>query len=408
MKGLKRKLPVGVLIAAGIGFLLWKVFAPSSPSQALSYKYEVIRRGDLTVKVSTVGNIALSKKEILSFGTSGYVKEIKVEVGDRVKKGDILASLYTGDIERSLLQAERELRLAEIKLEKLLEGASEGEIAMARARVNYLEAKAKNLEEEVSELEARSLVDPLLLDMKRAELEMARAELLQAKEELEELLEGADPKDIEMRRIEVEMAKARVEEYREKLEGCFIKAPFDGLISEIAIEEGVGVKERTKAMVIADPTKVEAHATVDEIDVVKLKVGQRARITFDMMPDLKLTGYIKRISPKAKIQAGVVSFEVVFGIDGWDERLREGLSCVIDVLVEERKGVILVPNTALRTKGGKTYVIVLDGETPRPKPVKIGLRGEKYSEVIWGLEEGERVITGIKEEKKPKIRMRLR
>ena len=92
-----------------------------------------------------------------------------------------------------------------------------------------------------------------------------------------------------MKRIEVELASSDVEEIEEELEGSVIRAPFDGVISEIYIEEGTWVKEGMKAIVIADPESFEVEVMADEIDAVNLKEGQEAKITFDTIEAVSYT-----------------------------------------------------------------------------------------------------------------------
>ncbi len=400
------KFAIIFLILAGVGFtLFW--FLGRSSEKPLPYKYEVVRRGDVVLKVSMSGNLVFSEKEVLYFRASGYVDEVLVEVGDRVKKGNVLAKLYTGDLERMLADAKRRLRISEIGLEKLLEEPDEGEVEVLRAKIKYLEAEIKKLKDEIGELEREPFADPVVLELKEAELYMKEAELLRTKEELSELLRGADPKDIEMKRIEVELASSDVEEIEEELEGSVIRAPFDGVISEIYIEEGTWVKEGMKAIVIADPESFEVEVMADEIDAVNLKEGQEAKITFDTIEGLELSGYVERIYPKAEIRGGVVGFKVIFKISGSDPRLKEGLSCLVDVVIDERRGVLVIPNHAVRVKGGKKFVFVLkDGEI-KTRFVKIGLRGEACSEVLKGLEEGEKVVVGLLE-RRPRIGVTVR
>jgi multidrug efflux pump subunit AcrA (membrane-fusion protein) len=134
---------------------------------------------------------------------------------------------------------------------------------------------------------------------------------------------------------------------------------------------------------------------VDEIDIFKVKVGQEASITIDALPDQKLKGKVIFISPFGNEKTGVVNYKVTIKLDPTDIELKGGLTATADIIVNSKKGIILIPNGAVKGTGGNYWTQVVKegtkGETEK-RPIVLGIQDKRYSEVVSGLEEGEKVI----------------
>jgi hypothetical protein len=164
------------------------------------------------------------------------------------------------------------------------------------------------------------------------------------------------------------------------------------------------------AVRLVDPTKFEAEVMANEMDIFQLKLGGEATVQIDAMPTLTLPAKVTFISPTATITSGVVNYKVKVEVQPLkagtqeqqgqtstmppeDLQLREGLSVTVSIIVVQRTGVLLVPNTAITTQRGQAYVQVL---TPsgaiEERAIKTGISNWQYTEVTEGLSEGEKVV----------------
>jgi multidrug efflux pump subunit AcrA (membrane-fusion protein) len=171
-----------------------------------------------------------------------------------------------------------------------------------------------------------------------------------------------------------------------------IVAPFDGTIASVSVKRG-DTASGAVATIVSD--QKYAQATFNETDVVNIRVGQKATITFDALPDLTLTGKVSEVDPVGTVSQGVVSYNVQIALDDVSNtNAKPGMSDTVSIIVNTKQDVLLVPNSAVTTKQGVSYVNVLgtDG-TPTQQEVTIGLSNDSLTEIVSGLNEGDAVVT---------------
>jgi HlyD family secretion protein len=134
--------------------------------------------------------------------------------------------------------------------------------------------------------------------------------------------------------------------------------------------------------------------SVDELDIAKAKVGQRAQITLDAIPGKVYQGQVTKINPEGIFKNDIATFEVTVQVEQ-PEGLMAGMNASVNIVVEEKKNVLWVPAQAVRVQRGQAYVQILQGGQPVQKEVEIGLRTSQQVEVVRGLQEGEQVIVTI-------------
>jgi multidrug efflux pump subunit AcrA (membrane-fusion protein) len=253
------------------------------------------------------------------------------------------------------------------------------------------------------------------------------------------------------------VADAQEELDEAKATSPVIKAPFAGLITGVNVSVGDVVRKGAVAVILADPSKFGATFMVGEMDILQVKLGGEAWVQVDAMPGMSLPATVTHISPIATIQSGVVSYRVKVEIESLEAvqqerqeagreamqgitqgelperirqaieegritqeqveemmermqqgqggqqamptmplegfQLREGLTVTVSILVEERNDVLLVPNSAITSQGGQSYVHVVSPDgTTKERPVTTGLSDWQYTEVTSGLSEGEKII----------------
>jgi len=194
-------------------------------------------------------------------------------------------------------------------------------------------------------------------------------------------------------------------EAKEKLSDYSIKAPFDGIVASLNVKNGDSVSPQTTMATLITKEKI-AQITLNEIDAAKVKVGQKANITFDAIEGLNITGKVIEIDPVGQVSQGVVSFGVKIVLDTDDERIKPGMSVSATIITQVKPNVLLVPNSAIKREGEMTFVqLVVDKEALKKETlpesaiknqeVKVGLSNETMTEIVEGLKEGDLVISQI-------------
>lgn len=417
------------------------------PEPAVSENQVVaVQRGDLTIDITAAGNLALSHTEDLAFDLfyqEGTVEEVLVEEGDTVEEGQVLVKLDTEeweeqlsaledkvtDAERGLTANKRDLIQKEINLknaEAALEKAEDAwlDTVSAGRKVRRLEQRlewySENDPEEVEKIdEIEEDLARAWNDFFRVASDSADAREVAAKEMGVELaqaqLEGAQ---ISIDDAEQDLADAQEDLEEAKSKSPIITAPFAGFVTTVNVEGGDEVLKGTVAVTIADPNEFEADILISEMDIFQVKLGGEASVQVDAMPGLTLPAKVTHISPTANIQSGVVNYQVKVEIESLeaviqerqetrqeamqqailtiipeDFQLREGLTVTVSIIVEQKSDVLLVPNAAITTQRGQTYVqVVLPDGTIEGRPITTGISNWQYTEVIEGLSEGEQVI----------------
>ena len=344
------------------------------------------------------------------------------------------------------------IRVAQARIEEALEENQQGLIG---EQYSIAKVKAKLLEAQELITEATTKlawgfgggvqptnIDYWTLRAEQIQVEKAQIALDIAKDSLDKA------------KISLAIANENLEEAINELEKAVIIAPFDGFITTVNIEGGDEVLKGTIAVQLADPSKFEADILVSEMDILRIELGGDAWVQIDAMQGIGLPAQVTHISPTATIQSGVVNYEMKVEIQsletvmqerqqampdissgelpeqikqaleegritqeqaeemmkqrqqgqGGQQRqmpamlpeefqLREGLTVTVSIIVDEKTDVLLVPNSAITSQEGKTYVQVVspDGVTTE-RSITTGISNWQYTEVTDGLSEGERVV----------------
>jgi len=225
----------------------------------------------------------------------------------------------------------------------------------------------------------------------------AESKLAAAQETLAEVLAGADPLEVALRQTEVDAAQAALDDVLEQLEsakeGYPVVAPFEGVVASVNVSPGDEVNANTVALELIDSSAFEMSATVDEIDVAQLRLGQTATVSLDALENVELSGNVTSISAFAQSQSGVVSYPITISLvvpDGVN--LLEGMSATATIEIELASHALLVPSTAVTEMGDRSVVMVMVDEQPQPTMVTVGATDGTWTEVLTGLNEGDKVV----------------
>ena len=308
-----------LLLLAGAGYGGWRWYSQKDKQDAVEYKTTPVAAGDIVQAVTANGALTPVRNVEVGSQISGTLLDVKVDFNDKVKTGDILAQIDPATYERALVQSEAEL--------------ANSAAAAELTQLNFARAK---------ELFGGKLIS-------KSEFDEARANLSQAE-------------------ANVKMRQANVERAKVDLSRTTIYAPIDGMILTRKIEVGqtvaASLNSPTLFIIANDLAKMRIEAAVSEADVGNVTEGQTVNFTVDAFPARKFQGKVKQVRFAANTNQNVVSYTTIVEVDNSDLKLRPGMTANANIIIAEKKGVLRIPNAALRFRPPTGAVIV--GATNAP------------------------------------------
>ncbi len=228
-------------------------------------------------------------------------------------------------------------------------------------------------------------------------------------ESLAKLKSGADELDIQAQELNVAQRENALLDAREKLADYFVRAPFDGTIAKVNVKKSDSISAGTVAAVLITKQKL-AEISLNEVDVTKVKVGDKATLTFDAIEGLSIAGQVAEIDTVGTVTQGVVNYNLKIGFGTEDDRIKPGMSVSAAVIAAVRQNALTVPNSAVKIQGNAHYVETFSsvglgsGDTasaagitskvsPSRRTVEIGAANDSATEILSGLAEGDLVVT---------------
>ena len=245
---------------------------------------------------------------------------------------------------------------------------------------------------------ARTNINTALTNLTSAEEKLRSAEdaLVVAERELDLLRAGKTAEDIAAQEARVSQAEARVRSAEAEIEKTIIRAPITGIVTEENVDPGEAVTANVVMVRILSASGFKVESFIPEVDIAKVSAGDGATITLDAYgSDILFSARVGLIDPRETIIDGVATYKITFDFVQKDERIRAGMTANIDILTEEKKDVLAIPQRAVKAKNGGKYVDVLesDGKTVTAVQVEAGLKGSDGNiEIISGITEGQSVV----------------
>jgi macrolide-specific efflux system membrane fusion protein len=403
----KRKLFWGGLIAViitGGGAAIWYILKP--PSTAAGPPTALVTRRDLSATVTATGTIKAMVGAEVKVGSRipGRVEHLAVQVGDRVKAGQVIARLEQDDLRAAVTKARADLAGDEAKLATVRNGARPEEIRAAEAARRRAEADRilaqVNLKRYRQLYEEDGGVSLQQVDSAARDFDMAEAQLRVTDEQLRLVREKYTPEDLQYAEAQVAQARAALRIAEANLGYATITAPMSGVVASVTIQQGETVTSGSAApqaptfITLIDLNRLQVDAYVDETDIGKVQVGQPATFSVDAFPDKEFGGKVTAIYPKALIQQNVVTYDVVIAIDNREGLLRPDMTANTTITVAKREKVLTIPNQAVRREDGQRMALVQEADRFVRRAIKTGWKDKSYTEVLGGLKDGDRVVVG--------------
>jgi HlyD family secretion protein len=435
----KRPLPwlVGLLAAAimGVGGVGFFTIAARTPKIDLNKLTVPAQAEDITLRITASGSVVPIQSVNLSPKTSGRLRELYVEQGERVEQGQVVARMEDADVKARVAQAQANLNKAQASLAEGISGSRPEEIRSAQARLLQAQARLnqartgnpsevdqtraqvkaaqsrldlaklradryRNLADEgvisldrrdealTDERNARAALDEAQQRLKNVqsgtnpEIDQLEAAVAEAQAEVQRLQNGTRPEEIAQLKAAVEAAKAELQVAQVQLQDTAISAPFSGIVTQKYATQGAFVTPTTSASnttsatstsILAIAKGLELRAEVPEVDVGQIKPGQSVEIAADAFPDKVFKGRVRLVAPEAVIEQNVTSFQVRVSLLTGQEELRSGMNVDLTFLGQQVNNALVVPTVAIITnKDGEYGVRVPDADNqPKFQPVTI-------------------------------------
>jgi HlyD family secretion protein len=335
------------------------------------------------------------------------VGAVNVKVGERVKQDQVLASLEKTSLPQNVILAEADLVSAQKALDDLLK--SDTSRAQALIALKKAEDKYQTAYDYRQSLNGKvDLKDVIFVnvngqsvprvkyykgyadeEMKAAaddDLALKKAQLDDARRAYDRLKEGANSPDVIAARARVAAAQATLDMAR-------IAAPFSGVVTQAEPSAGDLVTAGVAAFRVDDLSRLLVDVQVSEVDINSVSIGQNATLTFDAVLGREYHAKVLEVSQAGVASQGVVSFTVTVELTDADEAVKPGMTAAVNVVVNEVKNVVVVPNRAVRLRDGDRTVYVLRDGKPVQVKITLGPSSDLKSVVIGGdLKEGDLVI----------------
>ncbi len=370
------------------------VAATRSSTKIDPSKLAKVERGDLAKNVVATGKIEPMTKVEVKSKASGIVQKLLVDYGEKVKKDQMLAELDKEEIlaqvnqqKASLQAAEAAARAADADLQRAKVDAEGPDLPMLKRAYERAQKMAKE-----------GVVSESALDDAQKNYELAvnkqhlgRANVITATSKLKQA------------EAEVAQAEALLAQKEKEYHNSTIVSPMDGVVLSRDVEVGSAVSSilvlgssATLVMTLGDIREVYVKGKVDESDIGKVYLGQAARIKVESYKDRTFSGKVTKISPMGVEKDNVTTFEVRVSIDNSKGELKSQMTANAEILLEEHKGVLMVPEGALiYDKDRKASVEVPDPNAKdghKKVDVTIGISNGSKTELLSGLQEGQQVI----------------
>ena len=378
-----------VVLVSALGIVAHGSGAKIDPSRLAK-----VTRGDIAKSVVATGKIQPITKVELKSKASGIVEKLYVDINQRVNKGQVLAQLDQQEILAQVAAQKAQLEAATANV-----GTYQADIAQDKVNAEapdlpmYKNTLDRNLQMEKEGVVSQQALDDANRNYLAAlnKRDTARATI------------AVDQAKLKQAEAQVAQSKASLDQLNEQLSYTTLVSPMDGVILSRDVELGDAVSSilvlgstATLVMTIGDTKQVYVQGKVDEADIANVYLGQPARIKVESFRDKVFNGKVTKIAPLGVEKDNVTTFEVRVSIDNSTGELKANMTANAEILVEEHKNTLFVPEQALTYDNQKNAFVNLPDPGKKDGvgsvPVKVGIANGSNTEILSGLKEGDTVV----------------
>jgi len=378
-----------VLLVAGLGLMHLVKGTTIDPN-----KLAKVTRADVARSVVATGKIQPITKVEVKSKASGIVEKLYEDINNKVHKGQQLAQLDQEEIQAQVSAQRAQLAAAEANVTTYEANIEQDKVNAAAPDLPMYKASL----ERNREMQKEGVVSRQALDDSNRDYLAALTRRDSSKAQI-----GVDTAKLKQARAQVQQAQASLKQLEEQLSYTTIVAPMDGVILSRDVEIGDAVSSilvlgstATLVMTEGDTTQVYVQGKVDEADIAHVYMGQPARIKVESFRDRIFNGKVTKIAPLGVEKDNVTTFEVRVSIDNPGGELKANMTANAEILLDEHKGVLTVPENAVIYDNQKNASVEIPDkkqkEGKRKVSVKVGLSNGSITEILSGLKEGDQVV----------------
>lgn len=398
------KVALSVIILFVLAFLAY-TYLPSSQSQSVAAPEKprasrpvpvhttAVQRGTIRHQTRATGDIlAAARIEVFS-KVEGRLQMLRVEQGDTVKAGQVMAQIDDTELRAQRERAAAELDALRAEWAQMQAGALPEEIAQAEDRVEQTRAELANAErllERTRAMAERGLQSTQDLESATLRVTQTRAAHGIADKRLRLLRAGARAEDRLALRARLRATQAALRLAQVELQNAVITAPITGIVSHRHVDPGAYITDRTAIVTLVDMSTVKIRVPISERDIGKIRSGLEVLIRVDAYPQELFAGKVQRISPT--IDPGSRSGEVEIVVANADYRLKPGMFAKVTLVLQQKQDILVIPRAALRMRAKGAAVFVVQDGKAHLRPVTLGLQNDTEVEILDTLEPGTEIV----------------
>jgi HlyD family secretion protein len=358
-----------VVLGAGI----WGYFYAQARGNAPRFRTGQIERGVLTAAISATGTLNAVTTVQVGSQVSGQIKELLVDFNSPVKKGQIIARIDPQIFEAQVSQVTAEVETARAAVLNQTANVEKARADVENARAALAQAKAQTAKADVAQADARrafdrsaelfrrDLVAQADRDTAQANYDSAVAQSDSARASEQALMAGIKSAEAQLRvqeaalqsaRAQVDQKRAALVQAQTNLNYTTIRAPVNGVVVSRAVDVGQTVAASLSAptlfTIAQDLTKMQVETSVDEADIGRVSLEDRATFTVDAFPGQMFNGVVTQIRKAPLVVQNVVTYTVVLAVANPGEKLMPGMTANVKLVYDQKPNVLKVPNAALR------------------------------------------------------------
>jgi HlyD family secretion protein len=347
-----------------------------------------VGRGNLVETVVASGHVETPFRVEIGSQVTGTVDDVLVQEGSRVRKGQPLISLQARELKAAVVQAQGAVAQAEARMRQLdeltLPSARE---ALTQAQANLL--NAQQTFDRTSQLARDGYATRAALDDAQKTLDVARTQVRTA--EFQVYTASPNGSDYVMAQTQLNQAHANLETAESRLGYATIAAPRDGVLITRSVERGTVVQPGKALLVLAPSGEVQLVLQIDERNLGKISLGQKAVASADAYPDQRFGAVVSYINPGVDIARA--SVEVKLTVADPPDYLRQDMTVSVDIEVAAKEGTLVLPIRSVHdVLSGQPWVLGIKDGRAAKKLVRLGLRGNTQLEILDGMAEGDVAI----------------
>ncbi len=425
-----------LVVVGGAGFFVYQQQVGSARAAAVTNRQTAtITRGSIIASVSGAGNLYAPQQTNLNFQLAGVaITKIDVQVGDKVKAGDVLAQEDDSDLQFALRTAQSSLVSAQSNVAKLQQPPLQADVdaaqaAVASAQSAYDAAVVKNSHVADQIEPSKAALDNAVASLQQAQasynaiawrsgastssqalalqqatnnyqsalasynlavvgvndsaVKQAAGKVASAQDSLAKLTQPPAPPDLAVAEASVNNAQVQVDQATRKLNQAKIIAPFGGTIAAVNYVDGqLSPSGSTTVISLVNLDNLQTQITVSEVDIAKVQMGQQVALSFDALSGGTFPGKIISISPVGTVTQGVVNYIVTVGLTKTDPSIMPGMTASATIIAQRHDNVLMVPNRAVKTQGNQHVITILFEGREIPVFVQTGLTSDTNTEIL--------------------------